>query len=278
MSASRPDGVFERWRRELDGWGIPAEILAKAPESPWGFPVDLFRVPARIDGEKASSPSTARALEALPEGGSVLDVGVGGGAASLPLAGRAGLVVGVDRSDVMLASFRDAARERGVAAEEIVGRWPDVEAETPVCDVVVCHHVLYNGTDLERFVPPLDAHAGRRVVIEMTPAHPLAWMADLWRRFHGLERPSRPTADDALDAIRSLGLEAHREDHQVESVAGFERREDAIALVRRRLCLSKERDVEVTEAIGDRLVQRDGLWSTGPPRETLVTIWWDAAR
>ncbi|HZB23664.1 MAG TPA: methyltransferase domain-containing protein, partial [Gaiellaceae bacterium] len=92
----------------------------------------------------------------------MLDVGVGGGAASLPLADRAGVIVGVDRSEEMLASFRDAALERGVAAEQILGGWPDVEAETPACDVVVCHHVLYNGTDLERFVPPLDAHAGRR--------------------------------------------------------------------------------------------------------------------
>ena len=278
MSSSQPDNVFERWRRELDGWGIPAEILALAPESPWSFPVELFRVREGIDGENESSPSTARAREALPEGGSVLDVGVGGGAASLPLADRAGLIVGVDRSEEMLASFLDAARERGVAAEQILGGWPDVEAETPVCDVVVCHHVLFNGTDLERFVPPLDAHAGRRVVIEMTQTHPLVWMTDLWQRFHGLERPSGPTADDALEGIRSLGFHADRQDHQVESSTGFARREGAIALIRRRLCLPKERDDDIAEAIGGRLVERDGLWSTGPPRETLVTIWWDVAR
>jgi SAM-dependent methyltransferase len=277
VSSPQPDHVFERWRRELDGWGIPAEILATAPESPWSFPVELFRRRAGIE-EKESSPSTERALEALPEGGSVLDVGVGGGAASLPLADRAGLVVGVDRSEEMLSSFRHAALERGVAAEQILGEWPDVESETPACDVVVCHHVLYNGTDLEGFVPPLDAHAGRRVVIEMTSTHPLAWMTDLWQRFHGLERPSGPTADDALEGIRSLGFDAQRQDHQVESSTGFARRKDAIALVRRRLCLPEERDDEIAEAIGVRLVERNGLWSTGPRLETLVTMWWDATR
>ena len=36
-------GALERWREQLDGWAIPAEILAAAPESPWGFPVGLFR-------------------------------------------------------------------------------------------------------------------------------------------------------------------------------------------------------------------------------------------
>ena len=28
-------GALERWRTQLDGWAIPDEILASAPESPW---------------------------------------------------------------------------------------------------------------------------------------------------------------------------------------------------------------------------------------------------
>jgi SAM-dependent methyltransferase len=278
MTAPERSSALERWRRDVARWGIPDEILSKAPESPWGFPVELFRV--RAGSTRETDPtSTIRAREALAEAGSVLDVGVGGGAASLPLADRASLIVGVDPSEEMLASFREAARARGVATEEITGVWPDVEARAPPADVVVCHHVLYNGTDIERFVPPLDAHARRRVVIEMTPTHPLAWMSDLWRRFHGLERPRGPTADDALEALRELGLDARREDETVDAGAsGFEHPEDAVALVRRRLCLPADRDEELRAALGDRLVERDGLWSTGPAEETLVTLWWDARR
>jgi hypothetical protein len=268
--------ALERWRRDVARWGIPDEILSKAPESPWGFPAELFRVRGRSADD--ASPSTDRAREALPVGGTVLDVGVGGGAASLPLADVARLIVGVDPSEEMLASFREAAIARGVATEAVVGAWPDVEARTPVADVVVCHHVLYNGTDLERFVPPLDAHARLRVVIEMTPTHPLAWMSDLWQRFHGLERPPGPTADDALEAIRELGIDARREDRNTEPAGGFERPDDAVALVRRRLCLNADRDEELRAAIGDRLVERDGLWSAGPATHTLVTLWWDVRR
>ena len=40
-------GALDRWRKQLDGWAIPEEILAAAPESPWGFPVGLFRSRAR---------------------------------------------------------------------------------------------------------------------------------------------------------------------------------------------------------------------------------------
>lgn len=268
--------ALERWRRDIALWGVPEEIIAKAPESPWGFPVDLFRVRSERAAGAVPTVSTLRAREALAPGGSVLDVGVGGGAASLPLGDLAGLIVGVDTSSEMLATFREVARARGIATKERVGAWPDVAPDTPVADVVVCHHVLYNGIDLEPFVPALDSHARRRVVIEMTATHPLAWMADLWRRFHGLERPSRPTADDALECLVELGLDAHREDRPAErGDSGFERRQDAIALVRRRLCLPAGRDTEIADAIGGRLVEHDGLWSTGPADERLVTLWWD---
>src|SRR5262249_36359587 len=70
-------------------WAIPDEILARAPESPWGFPVDPFRARAERSADgAAASVSARRALEALPEGGSVLDVGSGAGAASLALVPR----------------------------------------------------------------------------------------------------------------------------------------------------------------------------------------------
>lgn len=265
-----------RWAREIPGWGIPAEILAAAPESPWGMPADLFRVRADRAVEAEPTTATRRALEALPEGGSVLDVGVGGGAACLPLAPSASLLVGVDASVEMLTAFEEGAHRHGVESLAVEGTWPQVAERAPEVDVVVCQHVLYNVGDLEPFVRAIDAHARRRAVLAMTDTHPLAWMRDLWLAFHGLERPDGPTAADALEALRELGLPAHREDERRTPLAsGFERREDAVALVRRRLCLPAERDPEVAQALGDRLASRDGLWSAGPEEQATATLWWD---
>jgi len=268
--------ALERWARALASWAIPDEILAAAPESPWGFPAELFRVRAERAIAREASASTRRALEALPPEGSVLDVGVGGGAASLPLARVASLLVGVDSSPDMLVTFAEGARARGVTTMVLEGSWPDAAAEAPPTDVVVCHHVLYNVADLGPFVLALDAHARRRVVIEITATHPLTWMSPLWARFHGLERPSGPTASDALEALGELGLHAEREDElRTPLSSGFERRQDAVALVRRRLCLPPERDEEIAEALGELLIERDGLWSAGPAEQTLVTLWWE---
>src|SRR5882762_9600464 len=113
-----------QWRQDLGSWAIPPEILANAPEQPWGCPTGLFARAAEeavAAGDGPPSPSRRRALEALPAGGSVLDVGAGGGAASLPLCPPGGAVTAVDQSPGMLAAFAALAEQRGVEHREVEG-------------------------------------------------------------------------------------------------------------------------------------------------------------
>lgn len=268
--------ALDRWSSALESWAVPDEIIASAPESPWGFPPGLFAQRAASALQRGLSPANSRALEVLPEGGTVLDVGVGGGAGSLPLAGRAGRLTGVDSSQSMLDSFAEAASRRNVAVATVLGTWPEAAASVGPADVVICHHVFYNAADLGPFVRALSDKAICRVVVEMTPEHPLAWMNDLWERFHGLSRPNGPTYLDAVGAVAELGYNVN---HQLASgppvTSGFAGRRDAIALVRKRVCLRPEQDEELAQALGDRLSERDGLWTASPPEHQLATLWWD---
>ncbi len=267
-------GALERWREQLDGWAIPAEILAAAPESPWGFPVGLFRSRAERAGSAPATPSNREAARFLPAGGTVLDVGAGGGAASLPLAASAGRLVAVDESAGMVASFLAAAEAAGVPAEAVEGRWPEAAGRVGPADVVVCHHVLYNVPDLVPFATALTGHARRRVVAELTERHPLVGLGPLWRRFHGLDRPTGPGADDAVAALGALGLEVDRQDWEQQERFGFDDFDELVAFTRRRLCLPARRDPEVAQALLEQGThQVDGVWVSGQPRRVTTLSW-----
>ena len=251
------------WADALASWAIPDEILAAAPASPWGFDVKVFERIAD-DAQRMRTPSQAAALEVLPQGGSVLDVGCGAGAASLALAPTVGRAVGVDASAEMLAAFAARAGRLGVAHDEIEGRWPDVAPAAPACDVVACHHVVYNVADIVGFVAALTACARRRVVVEMTAVHPLTWMNPLWAQLHGLARPTQPTVETFVALLAEQGIAAAVT--RWTGRRGPTQSED-VATVRRRLCLPPERDAEVAAALEGLPPSFDREFATG---------WWDA--
>ncbi|GAA5119527.1 class I SAM-dependent methyltransferase [Pseudonocardia adelaidensis] len=229
-----------RWAELQEGRGIPPEILARAPADPWHHEVTLFTPPV----EPLDTPSRQAAQALLPDAGSVLDVGCGGGAASFALADRAGHLTGVDQQQDMLDAFAAEAGARGLPHRTVLGRWPGAAAAAGTADVVVCHHVLHNVVDLVPFLEALTAAARRGVVVEMMAQHPMAWLDPLWVRFHGLRRPAPATTDDAVAVLREIGVEP--------VVQRWERavppRQDPV-WVTRRLCLQEEAVPEVAGAL-----------------------------
>ncbi len=233
--------------------------MAQAPESPWAFTPALFRAPAEPGPD---TPSRLRALEALPDGGSVLDVGCGGGAAGLALVPPAARVTGFDQSEELLALFTERARDLGVENEATQGSWPDDAALVGPADVVVCHHVAYNVPGLGAVAAELTSHARARVVMELSGQHPRAGVNHLWRHVWDVERPTGPNADDAIAVLVEAGIEPSVE--RIPRGARVVDRETRVASVRRYLCLPAERDPEIDALLGDE---------PGTPGET-VTLWW----
>ena len=259
-----PGSLIRQWGDDLASWAIPQEILDQADEKPWTHPVAMFTV----DDTVADSPSHRAAREAVPVGGSVLDVGSGGGRAAMALVPPAGLVMGVDHQQAMLDAFSDAASRRGVPSRTFLGDWPDIADSVPEADVVVCHHVVYNVPEIGEFLLALDRHARRRVVLELPLRHPLSHLNPLWERFWGLSRPTRPAASDLHAIACALGFDANLEewsDDQWAASRGIAD-EERIRFARIRLCLSPDRDGEIARAL-------DEVGDVGPRR--VATIWWD---
>ncbi|MGI9614789.1 MAG: methyltransferase domain-containing protein [Acidimicrobiales bacterium] len=132
----------DRWARELADWAIPPEILDRAPQEPFVFPPQMFAAPPADDA--SPSLSTRLAREALVDGGSVLDIGCGGGAAAFAVAPPATHLIGTDRQPDMTDLFARTAEERGISHETYPGSWPEVAPSVPTADVVVSNNVLYN--------------------------------------------------------------------------------------------------------------------------------------
>jgi len=251
----------EQWKIDLASWAIPQEILDQAVEKPWIHPPALFEIPEVI----SDSLSHQRAREAMPVGGTVLDIGCGGGVATFAITPPAAHVIGVDEQEAMLALYKQGADKYGVTFETVLGQWPAVAEQTPIADVVTVHHVVFNVADIAPFLAALNSHARKRVVIEAPIVHPMTNMSDGWKHFWNLIRPTVPQAGDLISVLDEMGIKANIEffeseillDKKVEGANGF---------IRRRLCLPEERQGEI-----DSFLEANPR----PDRRQLAVIWWD---
>lgn len=249
----------QRWRELLEARAIPEEIKAGAPRNPHAHDPTRFLPPATPQ----DTPSRRTALALLgDDGGTVLDVGCGGGAAGLALVPHVTHLTGTDHAADMLRVFERACAERDVAHRSVLGAWPDTAAEAGTADVVVSNHVGYNTVELGPFLAALGAAARRGVVVELHAEHPGAWLDPLWEKFHGLRRPAAATAEDVLAVLAEIGI--HPEVQRWSRPAQPRNPDAEVDFSLRRLCLPEQRRAEVADAVR----------SLGPRHRDLVTISW----
>jgi SAM-dependent methyltransferase len=266
--------LLRRWSQDLASWAIPEDILAAARESPWVLPPQVFARRADSASENPGGPSYERAWDELDPPGSVLDIGSGPGAASLPLIPRMTGLSAVDENSAMLGLLADRASARGVTAMTVRGTWPEVAPQLPAADVVTCHHVLYNVADLTPFVAALTNHARRLVVVEVASTHPLTSLNPLWLRFHGLVRPDRPTAGDVLAILRAMDLEIGFRQWRRPGGPDYGSFAELVDVTRRRLCLPADRAADVASALEETGIDPEHPRDLGSSGRDVLTVWW----
>lgn len=282
MDSDRPNSgrlvdLTDRWRDDLAAWAIPEHIMASVTESPWVLPAQVFARRA----DKLSAEPTGRSFErewaALDPPGTVLDVGAGPGAASLPLAPRTTELIAVDSSKHMLDLLSERAAARGLPVTTVHGSWPESGGQVPAADLVTCHHVLYNVPDVEPFLSALTQHARRLTVVEIAVAHPLSSLNDLWLRFHGLVRPDRPTSDDVLAILAEMGVRFGAERWRRCGGSDYPTMAELVEVTRRRLCLPPDRADDVATALVESGVDPAHPQDLGSSGSEVVTIWWNGS-
>jgi SAM-dependent methyltransferase len=268
--------LLANWRDALAAWAIPEHITTSVTESPWVLPTGVF---ARRADQLSANPAGAsfeRAWAALDPPGTVLDIGSGAGAASLPLAARTTELTAVDSNQRMLDLLGERAAARSLPFRPVNGSWPAAadEERLPPSDVVTCHHVAYNVPDLLPFLSAMTYRARRLVVVELTMTHPLTSLNELWYQFHGLRRPTGPTASDVLEIVAATGVRCDSRQWRRAGGGDYPSMAELVDLTRRRLCLPPERAGDVESALINAGVNPARPADLGSSRREVMTIWW----
>lgn len=250
---ARVEQLAERWRDGLAAWAPPP---GTPPAQVRPLAVAEYAHRRDLAAQAPDRPLFRRAAEALDPPGSVLDVGAGAGAASLPLADRITVLTAVDVDDRMLAEVRRQGLEAGVEVTTVQGRWPEVAPDVGDVDVVVCAHVLYNVADIVSFVDALTARARRRVVYAFTEVHPQSWVAAVRERVLGLSPPTGPDARDAVALLEALDIGVHTQRGMQQPPMPVDL-DSMVAAVCDRLHLGPERADDVRAALVDGGVDAD---------------------
>lgn len=269
--------AVDLWRSQLEAWAIPDDLLAAVDDSPYRWPVELFRrrnISAAVD---EPTPTSRVVSELAGPGGSVLDIGAGTGRASLDLARHGHPVAGLEKSEEMVVALREEAATVDGHYEIIEAEWPST-TDVGAFDVVMCAHVVYDVADIGPFLRAMHDHAERGVVVELTETHPWTPLGPYYRALHGLDRPNGPSVDDLVAVVQEL-VGVSPEILRWERAGGtwFESWEEIEELYRRRLVLPADRVDELRPLLEPDLESTDGRLTVGEGVRRLATVSWNTA-
>lgn len=265
----------DRWRQQLQAWALPPDLLASAPQSPYGWPKKTWKDRAKRALDQELSPTGDLVHRLAGNRGSVLDIGAGSGRSSLPLVREGHRVTMVEPDPTMLETLTELTVAHPVAI--VAGRWPEVADQVESHTVAMSTHVVYDVPELVPFLKAMDRKAESAVVIEMFPEHPWSSLREAYRHFHQLDRPEGPTVDDLLEVVRELGHAPLVERWIRPSDIVYETVEELVAASARRLVLPPTRWAELAEYVKPQIVGIPGNYRVGPDEREIFTVWWTTA-
>jgi len=169
-TSAAPQDAFERWAA-LQAWSndVTNRLDESADLAFWERVADDYDAEALA---KRVPVIVERVRQLVPAGASILDVGAGTGAFTLPLAAHAARVTALDYSPAMLRVLRRKLQAAAAPdnVQVVLARWEDAQVEAH--DVVFAENALYRVADPRLALTKIVAAARRRGIIVWSVGRP----------------------------------------------------------------------------------------------------------
>lgn len=178
----------------------------------------------------------ATVLKSIDSNTTVIDIGAGTGAWTIPLAKVAYRVTAVDPSPAMLDVLKSNLKAERITNVGIVqAQWE--EAEVSNHDVTLCSHSMYSVPDLAAFVNKVNEKTLKRAFMILRLKSRNGVLADLWQKYYNTPKPEEPSFILAYNLLYAMGIYG---DVEIDPHPGFRKDEtidDAVNFVRSALQL-----------------------------------------
>lgn len=256
VEGSRPPGAV---RCNSQDWWARRRRYHRPPEERWQRP-NMF---------------LNRLLERLDPSSTVIDVGAGTGAWTIPIARRTARVTAVEPSPYMMQILRQRVLDAGLTNVELVAeRWEDIAAEAH--SFVLCSHGMYASSEIVPFLEKMHNAAIQSCCLVMRTTSRSGQYEELWRDLNGIHRPDGPHLVVAYNVLHAMGIDANVAVQPEASYWISESLDEAVDMARDVLFWSDDEgdDVRLREYLSRYLAPVDGglRWPEGLKAGM---IWWD---
>jgi len=214
----------------------------------------------------------------INERDTVLDVGCGNGAITIPLAKKARSVTALDISTKMLDILRGKATMENLSNIKTINKnIVDVEAEEiGHHDVVVASRSLNGIADIQRELEKINEIAGKYVYITLWGIHNREFESEI-AKILGRESYEHPDYTIVLHILESMGIHAHVEPLKSNTRNFYSNMEEALDRIEWRVGeLNEEEKLVVKEYLSKVLTKKlDGSLSYTRTNSKWVLIWWE---